>query len=109
MSESTTTAAPTIPQNLPDLIAELRTLLPDLRARHGVASLAVFGSRVRHDFTPHSDLDLLATFERPIGLFELIGLEQELSDHFGVKVDLGTPTSIKALLRDRILASAVPV
>ena len=67
----------------------------------------MFGSRVRDDFTPQSDLDLLVTFEPGAGLFDLIGLEQDLAQLLGVKVDVVTPKSIKPLLRERILTSAV--
>ena len=95
--------------DLKGLLAQLRELLPELRERYGVGSLAVFGSRVRDDFTAESDLDLLVTFERPIGLFGLVGMEQELGDRFGVKVDVLTPTSIKPRLKERILGAAVPV
>ncbi len=95
--------------DLKGLLAQLGELLPELRERYGIGTMAVFGSRVRDDFTAESDLDLLVTFERPVGLFELVGMEQELSDRFGVKVDVLTPTSIKPRLKERILGAAVPV
>lgn len=102
-------ATRTLPPELDLLLTTLRDLLPELHDRHGVASLAVFGSRTRDDATPESDLDLLVTFDRPIGLFEFIGLEQELGERFGCKVDLLTPNSIHPRLKERILHSAVPV
>lgn len=96
-----------LPTDREALLAHLRELLPELRRRYRVVDLAVFGSRVRDDFTPQSDLDLLVTFEPGAGLFDLIGLEQDLAQLLGVKVDVVTPKSIKPLLRERILTSAV--
>lgn len=98
-----------LPTELDALRTQLRELLPELRASYGVVDLAVFGSRVRDDFTPESDLDLLVTFDDTASLFELVGLEQDLGERFGVKVDVVTPGSIKPRLKDRILGSAIPV
>ena len=106
MSQPATTAHPA---ELEALLALLRSLLPELRERYGVSRLAVFGSRVRRDFTPESDLDVLVAFDRPIGLFGVVGLEQELSDRLGVRVDLVIERALKPRLRPRILAEAVPV
>lgn len=102
-------APPTIPSDLDGLLGRLRELLPELRERYHITSLAVFGSRTRDDATPESDLDLLVTFGPKASLFELIGMEQDLGDLFGVKVDVVTPSSIKPRLKERILGSAVPV
>lgn len=99
----------TLPTELDGLLARLRELLPELRERYHVTSLAVFGSRTRDDATPASDLDLLVTFGSKASLFELIGMEQDLGDLFGVKVDVVTPSSIKPQLKQRILGNAVPV
>jgi predicted nucleotidyltransferase len=46
----------------------LRASLPELRARWPIGSLALFGSRIRGDARPGSDLDVLVTFDRPIPL-----------------------------------------
>lgn len=72
-------------------------------------SLAVFGSRTRDDASAESDLDLLVTFDPEASLFDLVGLELDLGDRFGIKVDVVTPASIKPRLRERILNDAVPV
>lgn len=91
------------------LLERLRELLPELRQRYHVVSLAVFGSRARTDATLQSDLDLLVTFDSEASLFDLVGMELDLGERFGVDVDVVTPDSIKPRLRDRILRSAVPV
>ncbi len=92
-----------------DLLGRLRQLLPELRAKYHVAELAVFGSRARTDATPQSDLDLLVTFDPTASLFDLVGMERDLTERLGVEVDVVTPASIKPRIKARILESAVPV
>jgi len=75
-------------------------------AKNDVARLRVFGSVARGTDTPDSDIDLLVEFVSPKGLLDLIGLEQELADFLGRKVDLLTPASLSPYLRERILAEA---
>ena len=55
-----------------------------------IARLAVFGSALRADFGPESDIDLLVDFERgrTPSLFDMVDMQQEFSDLFGRKVDL---------------------
>ncbi len=69
---------------------QLRAMLPELRARFGVAALGLFGSRVRGDHRPDSDLDVLVTFEpgRTPGLITFGTLEGVIADRLGVAVDL---------------------
>ena len=57
---------------------------------NGIARLDVFGSALRADFGPDSDIDLLVEFEpdRTPGLFDFARMEEELSDIFGREVDL---------------------
>jgi len=83
--------------------------LPLLKERWNVASLELFGSRLCHDARPDSDLDILVTFHRPIGLLRLVELEHYLSDLLGVKVDLVLRDALKPRIGRRILAEAVPV
>jgi len=71
--------------------------------RYGVSSLAVFGSYARGEARSDSDVDLLVSFSRRVSLFTLIGLELELSELMGRKVDLHTEDGLSPHLRDRIL------
>ncbi|NLX48336.1 MAG: nucleotidyltransferase family protein [Methanospirillum sp.] len=95
---------------LEELRIVLRALLPSLEQEYGVTSLEFFGSYVRGEQDDRSDLDLLVEFdpERGPSLFDFVGLQQELSDRLGVRVDLVEKRSIKPRLRDRILHEAVP-
>jgi hypothetical protein len=90
------------------VVVSLRRALPDLRQRYPVASLAVFGSWVRGEQRPDSDLDLLVEFDGPIG-WQIVTLEDELSERLGVKVDLVPRRGLRPRLGARILAEAVPV
>jgi hypothetical protein len=101
------TAAGTAP--LGPILEQLRILLPELRQRYGVDTLEVFGSRVRGEASPQSDLDLLVTFRQTPGLLRLIALENEISDRLGVRVDLVMRTALKPRLRERVLREAVAV
>jgi predicted nucleotidyltransferase len=75
--------------------------------QHGVRRLALFGSALRDDFRPDSDLDLLVEFEpgRTPGL-AFFGMQDELSALLGRPVDLNTPASLSPLFRDAVLESA---
>ena len=76
----------------------------------GVVSLAVFGSVVRNESTPQSDIDLLVEFDRDVGLFHLFEIQHRLEEIIGVqKVDLIQRGAIHPALREHILSEAVNV
>jgi len=72
----------------------------------GVKSLKLFGSVVRGEARPESDIDILVEFSRPIGLLAFIRLKQRLAELLGRPVDLVTPDALKPPLRDGILREA---
>ena len=74
--------------------------------RHGITRLRLFGSAVRGEDGPKSDVDLIADFGVPVGYFELIRAEDELTEFFGRPVDLLTEPAISRYMRDEVLASA---
>jgi predicted nucleotidyltransferase len=61
--------------------------------------IGIFGSYSRNENDSDSDLDILVSSEKRINLFEFIGIEQELSDQLGIKVDLVTRKSLSPLIR----------
>jgi hypothetical protein len=75
----------------------------------GVKSLALFGSVVRDEATPTSDVDLLVEFDgRPVGLFHLSRTQHYLESILGIaKVDLVLREGIKPALKERILREAI--
>jgi predicted nucleotidyltransferase len=70
-----------------ELLSLLRSALPVLQDRYGVRTLGLFGSYVRGEARASSDVDLLVGFSRTPSLFQLIELEQHLTDLLGVSVD----------------------
>lgn len=77
---------------------------------HGITRLAIFGSALRESFGPDSDVDLLVEFdpERIPTLFDIAGMEQELSALFGGRrVDLRTPEDLSRYFRDQVMQEAV--
>jgi len=87
----------------------LRQQLPLLAQRYQVESLGVFGSYVRQEQDPDSDLDLLVTFREAPSLLQFIKLENYLTDVLGVKVDLVMKDGLKPRLGARILNEVVSV
>ena len=75
--------------------------------RHGIRRLAVFGSALRADFGPDSDIDVLVEFEpgRTPGL-AFFAMQEDLSRMFGRTVDLHTPASLSRHFRDEVLTEA---
>jgi uncharacterized protein len=77
--------------------------------RHSIRKLAFFGSVLRDDFGPGSDVDVLVEFTpgAGVGFFKLYDLEQELSRILeGRKVDINTPKSLSRYFRDKVLTEA---
>jgi uncharacterized protein len=76
--------------------------------RHCIRKLAFFGSVLREDFRPDSDVDVLIEFEpgQRVGLIRLAGMELELSDILGRKADLCTPADLSRYFRQAVVASA---
>ena len=83
--------------------------ISDFCRRNHVLRLSLFGSVLRDDFRPESDVDVLVEFE-PAGVpdfFELVGMKEELASIFGRRVDLKTPNALSPYFRDRVLAEAL--
>jgi hypothetical protein len=75
--------------------------------RHHIRKLLLFGSILRDDFRPDSDIDVLVEFEpgHTPGL-AFFGMQDELSELLGRKVDLNTPGFLSKYFRDEVLAEA---
>lgn len=76
--------------------------------RHHIRRLALFGSILRDDFRPDSDIDVLVEFapECVPGLLRMAGLELEITDIAGRKVDLRTPEELSRHFRKQVLREA---
>jgi len=82
--------------------------LAELCHRYHVRELALFGSVLRDDFRPDSDIDVLVEYEPDARatLFSHYDLQQELEQLLGRPVDLVSKGGLKPLIRDEILGSA---
>ena len=79
--------------------------------RHHIARLALFGSVLRDDFGPNSDVDVLVEFQAGhVPGLAFISIERELSELLGGRtVDMVTPKFLNARIRDRVLRDAEPL
>lgn len=76
--------------------------------RNHIRKLSVFGSAIRDELLPESDIDLLVEFEQGLtpGLFSIVRMEMELTEMLGRKVDLRTPEDLSQYFRDEVLQNA---
>jgi predicted nucleotidyltransferase len=81
--------------------------IADFCMRHHIRRLSFFGSILRLDFRPESDIDVLVDFEpeHTPGL-ALFGMQEELSKLFGRKVDMHTPASLSKYFQNEVLSTA---
>jgi predicted nucleotidyltransferase len=91
-------------------IALSRSWIAEFCRRHHVRSFALFGSILRDDFGPESDVDVLVEFEpgKTPGL-AFFGMQDELSERFGRQVDLNTPQCLSKYFRAEVVAGALPL
>jgi|SRR5579883_2707612 predicted nucleotidyltransferase len=90
-------------------IAIPKEAITEFAQRHHIRRLAVFGSALREDFTPQSDVDILVEFEpgHVPGLLGIARLERELSALLGGRtVDLRTPEDLSRYFRQQVLQEA---
>lgn len=87
----------------------LATLKPELVQRFGVTRLALFGSTVRDEARPDSDIDIVVAFASPATSAKYFGVQFYLEDELGVPVDLVTEKAIRPELRAFIEREAVNV
>jgi uncharacterized protein len=86
--------------------------IADLCRKYGVVELAIFGSFLRSDFGPDSDIDIMAVFDNDDygpWMGKVTELETELSGLLGRTVDLVPKPMLKWVIRDRVLAEAQSV
>ena len=82
--------------------------LADFCRRNRIAKLSLFGSVLREDFRPDSDVDVLVEFEpdATVGFIDLAAMEIELSALIGRKADIRTPAELSRYFRQEVVESA---
>lgn len=92
--------------NLTQLKSQLTLLKPELYNQFGVSEIGVFGSFVRREERPDSDIDVLVSFdpERKVTLLTLVGLQDFLTEKFHRKVDIALKKTLKPIIGKQILS-----
>lgn len=84
-----------------------KEIIADFCQRHHIRRLAVFGSAVRDDFAPDSDVDMLVEFQRGFEPgFAFFDMQDELSQLLAKKVELHTPKFLSRYFRDTVVRTA---
>ena len=85
-----------------------KELIVEFCQKNQIRKFAFFGSVLRDDFSPESDVDVLIDLEsnHSIGLMKMAHMENELSDLIGRKVDLRTPQDLSKYFRDKVVSEA---
>ena len=109
-SNLVTMAGSFIPRSpLGERVAACRAAILATAAKRHVSNVRAFGSVVRGGDTADSDVDLLVDMDPTASPLDLLALGCDLEDALDVKVDIGTPETLRRLLRDEVLAEAVPL
>jgi len=86
-----------------------RNRILELAKQYHAPNMRVFGSTVRDDNTPESDVDFLIDVPPEQTLFDLIRLTRELKELLGCEVDVAQSTVLHPIIRDQVLREAVPL
>ncbi len=84
-------------------IKQIRELILPILQRYGVSKAALFGSVVKEQIRPDSDVDILVQIDKDISLLDFVGLKLELEQALKTDVDVVEYDTIKPLLRETIL------
>ena len=94
---------------MPSQINKFKEIILDVLKRHDVKRASLFGSIVRGEMTPDSDIDILVEFQGKKSLLNLGGLKVELEEELNWKVNVLTYNSLHPLLKEQILAEKVEI
>ncbi|MFH1767851.1 MAG: nucleotidyltransferase family protein [Candidatus Omnitrophota bacterium] len=92
---------------LEKIIETISSNISYLKKAYNVKKIGIFGSTVNGEYGKASDVGILVEFDRPIGFFKFIELEDYLSKILGRKVDLVTKNALKPLIKKELLKETV--
>lgn len=97
--------------SLAEIKNRLQAQKPYLHEKYGVTEIGVFGSYVRGEQKPDSDIDILISLTDPpkISLLDLVDLQYYLSDLLGMEVDIAVKRNLRKRIGQRILSEVQPV
>lgn len=92
----------------PRFVSPAPEAIAEVCKRHDIRRLSIFGSALRDDFRPESDVDVLVEFgpTARVGFIGLARIERELSAVFGRRVDVRTPADLSRYFRDAVIREA---
>ncbi len=89
------------------ILADISDRVKPILKRYGIRRAKVFGSRVRGDNRPDSDLDVLIDYgDQKFSFLDHVALQQDMSDELGMVVDVVTESAVHPALKERITADA---
>jgi len=91
------------------ILHQRRDRILEIAFQHGARNVRLFGSVVRGEAQPNSDIDLLVDLGESLSPWFPVGLIQDLEALLGHKVDVVTEKSLHYFIRDRILSEAQPL
>lgn len=92
---------------LQEMMQKLKDAKPELETKYFVVEIGLFGSHVRNEATPDSDLDILIDYRRGLTLFKLAQLRQYLEQLLNVKVDIALKRSLKKRIGKQVLSEVI--
>ncbi len=91
------------------ILAQLKSLKPELLARYRVREIGLFGSFVRGQQAESSDIDILVDFDEKADLFDLVGLALFLEEQLHREVGVVSQKALREKLREAVLQEVVRV
>jgi predicted nucleotidyltransferase len=88
---------------------EIEQSIRSVLLSYGATSAAVFGSYAKGTATEASDIDLLVGLPDHLDLWDIIHIENELSDLLGIKVDLATEGALSPYIRAEVMKTLRPI
>jgi len=92
-----------------EILNKLKELKPSLESEYNLTEIGLFGSYIREEQNPNSDIDILINYKPGTSIFILGGLQIFLSELFGKKVDIVMKNSLKKNIGKHILSEVVYV
>lgn len=90
-------------------LENIKKKAPPILKEAGVTRSSIFGSYVRGEAKETSDIDILIDAPKKMGLFDFVGLKQDLEKALGKKVDLGEFSTLKPRIKDQVLSQGVRI
>ena len=95
--------------NIEQLLHEKRDEIRTIAAKHGASSIRIFGSAVRGEAGPDSDIDFLIDISSTTSSWFPAGLILDLEEILGRRVEIVTEKALNPYIRDRVLREATPL